>query len=59
MGLDTLRINSKDYSGHSFPKQLFIKRVRMGLDTRGINSKDYTGHRIRIGAATTAAEGGG
>ena len=59
MGLDTLRINSKDYSGHSFPKQLFIKIVRMGLDTLGINSKDYTGHRFRIGATTTAAEGGG
>ena len=39
-------------------KDRFIKQVRLAPSTLGFDPTSYAGHRLRIGAATTAAERG-
>ena len=44
--------------GRFLTKVMFSSRVRKALSTLGYEATTYAGHSFRIGAATTAAEGG-
>ena len=40
---------------HPFPRNQFVKNIKLALSQLGLDSNNYAGHSFRAGAATTAA----